>query len=86
MHLPNEAYQLAEKYELGEPIRVYRTMKRPQFKRFGWAMGITYLFFIIVVLTHTPSPFHFTQETIFAYSIAASIMFGVALLFLFHFY
>jgi hypothetical protein len=77
MHLPNEAYQLAAEHELGQPIRVYRTTKRPQFKIVGWATAITYLIIIIVVLTQIP--FHFTHTTIFLYSIFVAIMFVVAL-------
>lgn len=79
MHVSNEAYQLAAEHELGEPIRVYRTTKRPQFKTYGWAIATTYLIIIIVVLTRFP--FRFTHATIFFYSIVVAIMFVVALIF-----
>lgn len=79
-HLPNNAYQLAAEYKLGEPVRVYRTNKRPRLKIVGWAITITSLFFIIVVLTQTH--FRFTAMTISLYSIFIAIMFFVAFLLL----
>jgi hypothetical protein len=41
--IPNEAFQLATQYNLGEPIRFYCRGKRPHLKLLGWATAITYL-------------------------------------------
>lgn len=71
-HLPNKAYQLAAEYELGEPVRMYKTDKRSAFKTFGCAMSATYLLvaFIVVAADH----FHLEARDALAYAILAGIL------------
>lgn len=78
--LPDEAYQLATEYGLGEPIRIYRTNKRPQFKIFGWALAATFLtVLIIAVIAEAPSGF--TSTTLFVFAIVVAIMLLLSLAF-----
>lgn len=77
--LPDEAYQLAAEYGLGEPVRVYQTNKRPYFKILGWSMAVTYLFLIIVVIVQTP--FRLSSTTFFLYGLVIAIMVLLTLIF-----
>jgi len=80
MHTSDEAFQLAATYELGEPIRVYRTEKRSHVKLFGWVLAFVSLFVLIMVFIQ--APFRFTSTIITLYSIMLAILLFVALLFL----
>ncbi|WP_371876237.1 DUF6585 family protein [Dictyobacter vulcani] len=79
-HLPHDVYQLAATYTLGEPIRVYRTTKRPQFKVYGWSIAFTSV--ICIIAAGTQIPFRFTQTSLTLYGILVAIMLFVAIMFL----
>lgn len=79
--LPDEAYQLAAEYGLGEPVRMYRTDKRPLFKILAWSMVITYLilFTVVIIDSITHSFVSFTPKNFLFYDIMAGLVIAIAM-------